>query len=63
MKHLYDVDTQDTVITLADWYHKPALQHAFTDIADSTLINGLGRSWVNTTASELAVVKVTRNVR
>jgi hypothetical protein len=24
MKHLYDVDDESTVITLAEWYHKMA---------------------------------------
>ncbi|KAF9449616.1 multicopper oxidase [Macrolepiota fuliginosa MF-IS2] len=50
MKDLYDVDNEDTVITLSDWYH--TLAPAGTDtffstgtvpIPDSGLINGVGR--------------------
>ncbi|KAG6856312.1 hypothetical protein H0H87_005591 [Tephrocybe sp. NHM501043] len=51
---LYDVDDANTVITLADWYHKPAPGiediYLFEDgggnhepIMDSGLINGVGR--------------------
>lgn len=28
---MYDVDTPDTVITLADWSHKPAMLHGNLD--------------------------------
>ncbi|KAF8155428.1 laccase 16 [Crassisporium funariophilum] len=47
---LYDVDDASTVITLADWYHKPApgmedifLQGNDEPIPDSGLVNGVGR--------------------
>ncbi|KAJ7157671.1 laccase2 [Mycena crocata] len=49
LKHLYDVDDGDTIITLADWYHvlAPAGQDSFfkTGIVptQATLINGKGR--------------------
>jgi iron transport multicopper oxidase len=62
-KHMYDVDNADTVITLADWYHMPSPQRLFTDSPASTLINGLGRSWVNTTKTPLSVVAVTKGTR
>jgi len=54
---LYDVDDESTIITLADWYHKPSPQVARPAISDSTLINGHGR-YVGGPASPLAVVKV-----
>lgn len=63
-KHLYDVDDESTVITLADWYHYPALQ-APTNVpplANSTLINGLGR-YQDGPRSELAVISVRRGKR
>ncbi|KAJ7577399.1 laccase 3 [Mycena floridula] len=50
LKHLYDVDDDSTIITLADWYHDlaPAAQNNFfqsgtVPIPDSGLINGVGR--------------------
>ncbi|KIJ44605.1 multicopper oxidase, partial [Sphaerobolus stellatus SS14] len=44
-KHLYDVDNDDTVITLSDWYHTPALISTSTPspVPDSGLINSAGR--------------------
>ncbi|KAI0360992.1 laccase [Trametes cingulata] len=60
---LYDVDNDDTVITLADWYHTAAkLGPRFPLGADATLINGLGRS-PSTTAADLAVISVTQGKR
>ncbi|KAH9849284.1 laccase 1 [Lenzites betulinus] len=60
---LYDVDNDDTVITLADWYHVAAkLGPRFPLGADATLINGLGRS-PSTTTSDLAVISVTQGKR
>ncbi|KAJ6550122.1 laccase 16 [Mycena capillaripes] len=48
--HLYDVDDESTIITLADWYHSPAagLMDQFkidgiTPVPSSGLINGVGR--------------------
>nr|AYR00609.1 laccase 4 [Steccherinum murashkinskyi] len=57
---LYDVDDDSTVITLADWYHTLAQDENLSKpvVADATLINGLGRSFVNTTPTELAVIGV-----
>lgn len=43
-KHLYDVDDESTVITLGEWYHTPAPSAVGVPSADSTLINGKGRS-------------------
>ncbi|KAM5532459.1 hypothetical protein V8D89_013875 [Ganoderma adspersum] len=61
---LYDVDDESTVITLADWYHFAAkLGPRFpAGLANSTLINGLGRS-PDTPGAELAVVNVTHGKR
>ncbi|TRM70406.1 multicopper oxidase/laccase [Schizophyllum amplum] len=59
----YDVDDESTVITLADWYHTAArAQPAGPFFADSTLINGKGRSLANLTAP-LSVIQVERNKR
>nr|5E9N_A Chain A, Laccase 2 [Steccherinum murashkinskyi] len=57
---LYDVDDDTTIITLADWYHTLAQQEPIgaAITADATLINGLGRSFTNTTASPLSVITV-----
>ncbi|KAJ7610637.1 yellow laccase [Mycena polygramma] len=52
-KNLYE----STVLTLADWYHYPALQHPPIPIFNSTLINGLGR-YAGGPLSELAVISV-----
>ncbi|KAJ7673352.1 Cupredoxin [Mycena rosella] len=68
-KHLYDVDDVDHhnargLITLADWYHYPAMQ-ATTNAPpkfNSTLINGLGR-YENGPLSDLAVINVTHGKR
>jgi iron transport multicopper oxidase len=56
---LYDVDDENTVITLADWYHvvAPVLNHIIGVNPNSTLINGLGR-YTGGPKSELAVVNV-----
>ncbi|KAL0564989.1 Laccase-1 [Marasmius crinis-equi] len=50
LKHLYDVDDESTIITLADWYHTvaPVAQDQFLETQrvptpDSGLINGKGR--------------------
>ncbi|KAI0646778.1 A fully functional laccase from the Ligninolytic fungus Pycnoporus Cinnabarinus [Trametes meyenii] len=62
-KSRYDVDNDDTVITLADWYHVAArLGPAFPPRSDSTLINGRGRTTTNTDA-ELSVISVTAGKR
>ncbi|KAI9057786.1 multicopper oxidase [Trametes sanguinea] len=60
---LYDIDNDDTVITLADWYHLAAkVGQRFPVGADATLINGLGRT-PGTTSADLAVIKVTQGKR
>ncbi|KAJ7129888.1 laccase [Mycena crocata] len=63
-KHLYDVDDESTVITLADWYHYPAPQQPknLPAMANSTLINGLGR-YLNGSLSDLAVINVAHGKR
>ncbi|EIN05334.1 laccase [Punctularia strigosozonata HHB-11173 SS5] len=58
---LYDVDDETTVITLADWYHAVAPTIA-VGVADSTLINGLGR-YAGGPSSDLAVISVTSGKR
>ncbi|KAK1228361.1 laccase, multicopper oxidase, benzenediol:oxygen oxidorectuctase [Marasmius sp. AFHP31] len=60
---LYDVDDENTVITLADWYHEKALKLAeeLPD-HDSVLINGLGR-YKGGPRSQLAVVQVEQGKR
>ncbi|KAI1790742.1 laccase [Ganoderma leucocontextum] len=60
---LYDVDNDDTVITLADWYHTTyTLGPKPLQGAQSTLINGKGRS-TTTLAADLAVISVTQGRR
>ncbi|KIJ65365.1 multicopper oxidase [Hydnomerulius pinastri MD-312] len=63
-RHMYDVDDESTVITLADWYHvlAPVLNHIIGVNANSTLINGLGR-YTGGPKSELAVVNVEQGKR
>ncbi|KAK0471426.1 laccase lcc5 [Armillaria novae-zelandiae] len=65
--HLYDIDDDSTsILTLSDWYHARAKELGLP-IADSTLINGLGRYagdiYVNNTTHDLAVVKVKKGTR
>ncbi|KAI0351345.1 hypothetical protein OH77DRAFT_1498596 [Trametes cingulata] len=60
--HLYDVDDESTVITLADWYHIAAPLAGAVPTPDSTLINGLGR-WANEPTSGLAVINVEHGKR
>ncbi|KAJ7438264.1 laccase 2 precursor [Mycena galericulata] len=61
-KALYDVDNDNTVITLADWYHYPAPSHPLIPVFNSTLINGLGR-YSGGPASDLAVISVQKGTR
>ncbi|KAI0765644.1 TvLac6 [Trametes elegans] len=60
--HLYDVDDESTVITLADWYHTAAPLIPGIPLSDSTLINGLGR-WAGNPTSELAIIEVEHGKR
>ncbi|KAJ7744785.1 laccase [Mycena maculata] len=57
---LYDVDDETTVITLADWYHEPAVDLGLVPTLISTLINGLG---AYPPTSQLAVISVTQGLR
>ncbi|KAJ7465648.1 laccase [Mycena latifolia] len=63
-KHLYDIDNESTIITLADWYHYPAPASPKTSgpVFNSTLINGLGR-YADGPLSPLAVLNVARGKR
>ncbi|KAJ7493127.1 yellow laccase [Mycena galericulata] len=61
-KHLYDIDDDSTIITLADWYHFPAPQAPLIPVANSTLINGLGR-YEGGPLSPLAVINVVEGKR
>ncbi|KLO10981.1 type-2 Cu-depleted laccase [Schizopora paradoxa] len=61
MKHLYDIDDESTVITLADWYHNTSTSlfpgtNKTAPNPDTTLVNGLGRWSEATEPSPLAVV-------
>ncbi|KAK2463918.1 hypothetical protein APHAL10511_004090 [Amanita phalloides] len=62
LKHLYDVDDESTVITLADWYHIPSPAAGTSPDFNSTLINGLGR-YSGGPKSPLAVINVKPNKR
>ncbi|KAJ7607590.1 yellow laccase [Roridomyces roridus] len=61
-KHLYDIDDESTVITLADWYHFPSPSAPLIPTFNSTLINGLGR-YAGGPSSPLAVISVTHGKR
>lgn len=60
----YDVDNEDTIITLADWYHVPGpiLENAAAQRPNSTLINGRGR-YAGGPAVPLTVIAVQPNKR
>ncbi|KAK7032591.1 hypothetical protein VNI00_012854 [Paramarasmius palmivorus] len=68
-KDLYDVDDENTIITLADWYHRPAPNVVASQISqgppssDSTLINGLGRWRLGNETSPLAIINVEQGKR
>ncbi|KAG2144577.1 laccase, partial [Suillus clintonianus] len=64
-KDLYDVDDENTVITLSDWYHDPTtvLNKIIGPITyNSTLINGLGR-YPGGPQSPLSVINVEQGKR
>ncbi|KAK7045357.1 hypothetical protein VNI00_007606 [Paramarasmius palmivorus] len=69
-KHLYDVDDENTIITLADWYRdniaadapSPSYAPKGFQLPDSTLINGLGR-YKGGPQAPLAVVNVEQGKR
>ncbi|THU84445.1 laccase lcc5 [Dendrothele bispora CBS 962.96] len=58
---LYDVDDENTVITLADWYHEKAETLTFP-AQDATLINGRGR-FDGGNATQLSVISVEQGKR
>jgi len=57
-KHLYDFDDDDTVITLADWYHYLSTEATNDSSFNATLINGKGRYPDSPSDVPLAVVGV-----
>ncbi|GLB38077.1 putative multicopper oxidase family protein [Lyophyllum shimeji] len=59
---LYDVDDENTVLTVGEWYHTPSPSILTEPLAHSTLINGKGRS-TNGPAVPLAVVNVEKGKR
>jgi len=54
---LYDVDSEATIITLAEWHHLGGLDRDLFAAPDSTLINGIGR-YVGGPPIPLAVINV-----
>ncbi|KAF8907135.1 putative laccase 1d precursor [Mucidula mucida] len=62
LAHLYDVDDESTIITLADWYHvlAPAAQDTF--FTTGTLINGRGR-YNGGPLVDFAVINVKQGLR
>ncbi|VDB95407.1 unnamed protein product [Peniophora sp. CBMAI 1063] len=63
-KSLYDVDNDDTVITLADWYHYLSTDApAGKPQPNTTLINGKGRNIDVGTNTPLAIVNVVAGKR
>ncbi|KAH9479120.1 Laccase-2 [Psilocybe cubensis] len=61
-KSKYDVDDESTVITLSDWYEKPAPSAGNFPTPNATLVNGLGRAF-NGPASPLTVINVAEDIR
>ncbi|KAF8131810.1 laccase [Boletus edulis] len=66
LANLYDVDDENTVITLSDWYHTPSIQlgqiFGGPVVANSTLINGKGR-YAGGSLTPLSVVHVKEGLR
>ncbi|KIJ21197.1 laccase [Paxillus involutus ATCC 200175] len=63
--HMYDVDDENTVITLSDWYHTPSTQLGaiFGPVtSNSTLINGRGR-YPGGPLQPLTIIDVTPGLR
>ncbi|TFK19083.1 laccase 8 [Coprinopsis marcescibilis] len=54
---MYDVDDENTIITLGDWYHLQSPSITGVAAADSTLINGKGR-YIGGPAVDLAIINV-----
>ncbi|KAI0297810.1 multicopper oxidase-domain-containing protein [Multifurca ochricompacta] len=59
-RNLYDVDNDDTIITLADWYHYLSTNRPAVPAFNSTLINGKSRYPDRPANVSLAVVNVRR---
>ncbi|KAF8263781.1 laccase [Lactarius quietus] len=62
-RDLYDVDNDDTVITLSDWYHYLSTSPPGIPAFNTTLINGKGRYFGGPQNVSLAVVSVTKGTR
>ncbi|KAL6306783.1 laccase [Sparassis latifolia] len=60
-RHLYDVDNDSTIITLADWYNEAAAFQPLKPIPDAALINGLMPN--NSSNTPAAVIVVTHGLR
>jgi FtsP/CotA-like multicopper oxidase with cupredoxin domain len=60
--HLYDVDDENTIITLADWWHIPSRQVAPPFTPNATTINGKGR-YSGGPKTPLSVVNVEQGKR
>ncbi|KZV61483.1 multicopper oxidase [Peniophora sp. CONT] len=63
-RHLYDVDDDDTIIALADWYHYTSHENSptYAPTPSSTLINGKAR-YSGALNIDLAVVGVKKGLR
>lgn len=61
-KHMYDVDDDNTVITLGDWYHYLSTHPEIPPAFNSTLINGKGR-YIGGPEVPFAVVNVMQGKR
>ncbi|KAH9027586.1 laccase [Lactarius hengduanensis] len=62
-KSLYDVDNDNTIISLSDWYHYLSTSPPAIPAFNSTLINGKGRYVGGPQNVPLAVVSVTKGTR
>ncbi|KAJ7488979.1 laccase 3 [Mycena latifolia] len=61
-RHLYDIDDEKTIISLADWFHVPALGAPIPFLFTTNLVNGKGR-FAGGPASPLAVITVVPGLR
>ncbi|KAJ7018391.1 yellow laccase [Mycena alexandri] len=61
-KHLYDIDDASTIISLADWFHVPALNAPIPFLYTTNTINGKGR-FAGGPASPLSVISVIPGLR
>ncbi|KAJ2924904.1 hypothetical protein H1R20_g12176, partial [Candolleomyces eurysporus] len=58
---LYEIDDENTIITLADWYHTQAPSLPQPALSDATLINGKGRSVSGDKTIPLSIVNVEKD--